>query len=95
MVDFAGLVSPGRQPEISANLSGLAEACRIVDRGDERERHDRADARDGHETAREGTFPGQGHQFILDGSAFAADRFMELVECNQQEGGAAEVSQLV
>lgn len=46
-VGLTGLVSSGRKPAIGADIDGAAEPCRIVDSGDEAERDDGADAKDG------------------------------------------------
>jgi hypothetical protein len=51
VIDLSRLMAPWNQPQISANISGSADARRIVDRSHKGERCQLADAWDGHEPA--------------------------------------------
>ena len=53
-VGLTGLVAGRRQPEMGAHVPRAPEALRPVDRGPERQRGDRTNARDGHRRVAEG-----------------------------------------
>src|SRR3954451_12568583 len=49
-VGLAGLIAGRRQPEMGTHVPRAPEAVRLVDRRPKRQRGDRANARDGHQT---------------------------------------------
>ena len=49
VVDLPGLVAPGDQAQIGADVSGMSDARRIIDCGHKGEHGKLPDARDGHE----------------------------------------------